>query len=225
MPETTTQETGADARVANEQALAAAREAAVQAERLRVSEIQSLGATATKYGIDGAVISEFIAKGVSVDLARKELFDRLEQRGKQDATGQPFVPIGEVSITRDGGENRLACMQMALLLRADGRFFLARRRDHNGNDLGEYLDGCGPDQQKRAAEMAREYRNFKLIDGQGSADFPRPQPARHGRDARRGAGAARPVAGTGVLRRRRRIHLGLSGDPGQRRQQDLAPGL
>ena len=164
MPETTTQETGADARVANEQALAAAREAAVQAERLRVSEIQSLGATATKYGIDGAVISEFIAKGVSVDLARKELFDRLEQRGKQDANGQPFVPIGEVSITRDGGENRLACMQMALLLRAEARFFLARRRDHNGNNLGEYLDGCGPDQQKRAAEMAREYRNFKLID-------------------------------------------------------------
>jgi hypothetical protein len=164
MPETTTQETGADARAANEQALAAAREQAVQAERARVSEIQSLGATATKYGIDGAVISEFIAKGVSVDLARKELFDRLEQRGKQDANRQPFVPIGEVSVTRDGGENRLACMQMALLLRADARFFLARRRDHNGNDLGEYLDGCGPDLQKRAAEMAREYRNFKLID-------------------------------------------------------------
>ena len=39
-------------------------------------------------------------------------------------------------------------MQMALLLRADGRFFLARRRDHNGNDLGEYLNGCGPDHQQ-----------------------------------------------------------------------------
>ena len=67
-------------------------------------------------------------------------------------------------MTRDAGETRLACMQMALLLRADARFFLARRRDHNGNDLGEYLDGCGPDMQNRAAEMAREYRNFKLID-------------------------------------------------------------
>ena len=67
-------------------------------------------------------------------------------------------------MTRDGLEQRLACMQMALLLRADGRFFLARRRDHNGNDLGEYLDGCGPEQQQRAVEMAREYRNFKLID-------------------------------------------------------------
>ena len=67
-------------------------------------------------------------------------------------------------MTRDGMEQRLACMQMALLLRADGRFFLARRRDHNGNDLGEYLDGYGPEQQQRAVEMAREYRNFKLID-------------------------------------------------------------
>ena len=53
MPETTTQETGADARAVNEQALAAAREEAVQAERQRVSEIQSLSATAIKYGIDG----------------------------------------------------------------------------------------------------------------------------------------------------------------------------
>ena len=225
MPETTTQETGADARVVNEQALAAAREEAVQAERLRVSEIQSLGATATKYGIDGAVISEFIAKGVSVDLARKELFDRLEQGAAGLPTASDSCPCGESSMTRDAGETRLACMQMALLLRADARFFLARRRDHNGNDLGEYLDGCGPDQQKRAAEMAREYRNFKLIDMAKEALSSRHQPARHGRDAHRGTGAARPVAGTGVLRRRRRIHRGLSGDPGQRRQQDPAPGL
>ena len=29
---------------------------------------------------------------------------------------------------------------------------------------GEYLDGYGPEQQRRAVEMAREYRNFKLID-------------------------------------------------------------
>ena len=166
MPQQTTQETGDQARVTNEQALAAAREEAVQGERQRVGEIQSLGATATRYGIDDAVISEFIAKGVSVDQARKDLFDQLAQKGKQSLNGSEFEIRGDggASVTRDGGEQRLACMQMALLLRADGRFFLARRRDHNGNDLGEYLDGCGPEQQKHAAEMAREYRNFKLID-------------------------------------------------------------
>jgi hypothetical protein len=166
MPQQTTQETGDQARITNEQALTAAREEAVQAERQRVGEIQSLGATATRYGIDDTVISEFIAKGVSVDQARKDLFDQLAQKGKQSLNGSEFEIRGDggASVTRDGGEQRLACMQMALLLRADGRFFLARRRDHNGNDLGEYLDGCGPEQQKQAAEMAREYRNFKLID-------------------------------------------------------------
>jgi hypothetical protein len=170
MEQTTTQDTGADARTVNEQALATAREEAVQAERQRVSEIQSLSATAIKYGIDGTVISEFIAKGVPVDQARKELFDKLAdlgERGMPPRPGErgPKVPTtGEVSLTRDGSEQHLACMQMALLLRADGRFFLARRRDHNGNETGEYLDGYGPEQQRRAVEMAREYRNFKLID-------------------------------------------------------------
>ena len=82
MEETTTQDTGADARTVNEQALAAARETAVQAERERVSEIESLRATATRYSIDGAVISQFIAKGTSADQARKELFVQLAEKGE-----------------------------------------------------------------------------------------------------------------------------------------------
>ncbi|MGD1073906.1 MAG: hypothetical protein ABSB15_27660 [Bryobacteraceae bacterium] len=163
MPETTTQDTGADARVVNEQALAAAREEAVQAERQRVSEIQALGAIT---GVDGAVISEFVAKGVSADQARKQITDRLAKKGTENLHGEEFItrPEGGASVTRDGMEQSLARMQMALLLRADGRFFLARRHDHNGNDVGEYLDGCGPEQQRKAAESAQEYRNFKLID-------------------------------------------------------------
>ena len=172
MEQTTTQATGADARAANEEALAAAREEAVQAERGRISEIQALSVTAIKYGIDETVTAEFITKGVSVDQARKELFVHLSKTGQQGVPPRagvagPEFPIrgeGGTSVTRDGMEQRLACMQMALLLRADGRFFLARRRDHNGNDAGEYLDGYGPEQQRRAVEMAREYRNFKLID-------------------------------------------------------------
>jgi hypothetical protein len=170
MEELSTQETGGDARVVNEQALAAAREEAVRAERQRVSEIQSLGATAIRHGVDEAVVAELIAKGTSVDQASKELFAKLADVGDQGMPPRPGekgpkVRIADqVSVTRDGGEQHLACMQMALLLRADARFFLARRRDHNGVDLGEYLDGCGPEQQRRAVEMAREYRNFKLID-------------------------------------------------------------
>ena len=83
----------------------------------------------------------------------------------QDGGKPPQIRIrDQVTVTRDGGEQSLARMQMALLLRGDGRFFLARRRDHNGHDLGEYLDGCGPEQHKRALEMAHEYRNFRLLD-------------------------------------------------------------
>ena len=172
MPEPTTQETGSDARVVNEQALAAARDEAVRAERQRVGEIESLRSVATQYGIEGAVISEFVAKGMSVDQARKELFAQFAKKGQQGLPPRPGAegpefPIrseGGASVTRDGLEQRLACMQMAMLLRTDARFFLARHRDHNGNDLGEYLNGCGPEQQNRALEMAREYRNFKLID-------------------------------------------------------------
>jgi hypothetical protein len=166
MEQTTTQEAGVDARVVNEQALAAAREEAVQAERQRVGEIQTLSVVANRNGIDATVIDEFIAKGVSADHARKDITDRIAKKGKQNLNGDDFEirEHGGASVTRDGLEQRLACMQMALLLRADGRFFLARRRDHNGNDLGEYLRGCGPQIQERAEDMGKQYRNFKLID-------------------------------------------------------------
>jgi hypothetical protein len=153
--------TGADARAVNEQALAAARDEAVTAERLRVSEIQSLGVTVHQYGIDGTVISDFIAKGVSVDQARKDLFAHLEQKGKKDANGGAFNPQGTGAAM--GGADvitkRLGCMQMSMLLRADSRFFLSR------DPLsGQFLAGCGEKPQQDAEEMAREYRNFKLID-------------------------------------------------------------
>jgi hypothetical protein len=164
MTETTQQGTGAgaDARAVNEQALAAARDEAVTAERLRVSEIQSLGATVGKYGIDGTVISDFIAKGVSVDQARKDLFAALESKGKRDATGGVFNPPPTIP-TFGGGKDvmvkRLECMQSAMLLRADSRFFLNRHPMS-----GQFLAGCGEKQQADAQDMAREYRNFKLID-------------------------------------------------------------
>jgi len=162
MPEATQEtETGADARAVNEQALAAAREQAVQAERERVSEIQSLGAISSKYGIEGTVISEFIAKGVSVDQARKDLFAHLATKGNQTTGGDEFK-LRNTGGSLGGGdamEKRLGCMQMSLLLRADSRFFLNRHPLS-----GQFLAGCGEKQQSEAEEMAREYRNFKLID-------------------------------------------------------------
>ena len=156
MPETTQQQgtAGVDARVVNEQALAAAREEAVQAERKRVSDIEALG---TIQGVDKALISEFIAKGVSVEAAGKEILNRLAKKGAEP----PIPPLGAPTIGRGGDavEKRLGCMQMSLLLRADSRFFLNRHPLS-----GQYLAGCGERQQAQAEEMAREYRNFKLIE-------------------------------------------------------------
>jgi hypothetical protein len=147
----------------NEQALAAAREEAVTAERLRVSEIQALGATVQPYGIDGpSMVSKFIKDGLSVDQARKELFAAMAHNGKKDATGEVFDPVPTIP-TSGGGKDvmvkRLECMQSAMLLRSDSRFFLNRHQLS-----GQFLAGCGEKQQQDAEAMAREYRNFKLID-------------------------------------------------------------
>lgn len=153
MPETA-QETGADARVVNEQALAAAREEAVQAERKRVADIEALGAI---QGVDKTLISEFVAKGVSADVAGKEILNKLAKKGSET----PITNLGAPTSGRGGDalEKRLGCMQMSLLLRADSRFFLNR---HPLN--GQFLAGCGETQQTHAEEMAREYRNFKLLE-------------------------------------------------------------
>ena len=59
----------------------------------------------------------------------------------------------------DAIQKRLGCMQMSMLLRADSRFFLNRHPMS-----GQFLAGCGEKQQADAQDMAREYRNFKLID-------------------------------------------------------------
>jgi len=153
MPETA-QEAGADARVVNEQALAAAREEAVQAERKRVADIEALSAI---QGVDKTLISEFIAKGVSADMAGKEILNKLATKGAETS----ITSLGAPTSGRGGDalEKRLGCMQMSLLLRADSRFFLNR---HPLN--GQFLAGCGETQQAHAEEMAREYRNFKLIE-------------------------------------------------------------
>ena len=153
MPETA-QETGTEARVIDEQALAAAREEAVQAERKRVADIEALG---TIQGVDKTLISQFIAKGVSADVAGKEILNKLAKKGAEP----PITPVGAPTSGRGGDavEKRLGCMQMSLLLRADSRFFLNRHPVS-----GQFLGGCGEKQQAQAEEMGREYRNFKLIE-------------------------------------------------------------
>jgi hypothetical protein len=159
MEQTTTQEAGADARVVNEQALAAARVGAVQAERQRVATIEFRAAN-LKTSLGDDFVHKAITDGKTPDEFSVDALAALNAKGEQNLSGDRFPIRGEhgASVTRDGVDQRLACMQMALLLRADGRFFLAK------TEGGEFLEGCGPEQQKKAAEMAHEYRNFKLLD-------------------------------------------------------------
>jgi hypothetical protein len=153
MTETTQQGTAVDARVVNEQALAAAREEAVTQERKRVSDIETLG---TIQGVEKAFVTELVAKGVSAADAGTQILNKLAA----DAARRKIVNHGPgTGGGTDAIQKRLDCMQSALLLRADSRFFL-----HRQPLSGAFLSGCGEPQHREAEEKAREYRNFKLID-------------------------------------------------------------
>jgi hypothetical protein len=152
MTETTQQGTAVDAPVVNEQALAAAREEAVAQERKRVSDIETLG---TIQGVDKAFVTDLVAKGVSAADAGTQILNKLAEAAKRKIVDLGPGARGGV----DGIEKRLDCMQAALLLRADSRFFLNRQPL-----TGLFLAGCGEQQHREAEEKAREYRNFKLID-------------------------------------------------------------
>ena len=172
MPETTTQETGADARAVNEQALAAAREEAVQAERQRVSEIQALGATAIKYGIDDdrhqrvhrqGRVRRSGAEG-AVRPARDEGQAGSRRHGA-DGSGSDSRARWH-SVTRDGMEQRLA-------LHADGA--AAARR-------WPVLPGAAPGpQRQRPRRVSRRLRSRAAAAGRrDGARVPQFQAHRHG---------------------------------------------
>ena len=192
----------------NEQALAAAREEAVRAERERVSEIQSLAlphsntaSTAPSSASSSPRACPSIRPGRTVCPSRERRVSRAtpgRRRGPEFPDPRRGRRLGD---PRRHGE--------AACLHADGA--VAARRwpvlpgaapDHNGNDLGEYLDGCGPEQQRQAEEMAREYRNFKLIDM--AKEYLQFRGINHrgmGQHADRGTGAAGTVPRSGVSSR------------------------
>ena len=234
MPEPTTQETGADARVVNEQALAAARDEAVRAERQRVGEIESLRSVATQYGIEGAVISEFVAKG---DVRRSGPKGTVRAVREEGTAGPAAASGSRRSGVSDSQRGRRLC---------DPRRPGAAPRLHADGDVAAhgrtFLPGAASrPQRERPRRVSQRLRPGTAEPGpRNGSRVPQLQAHRHGqgvprteggarardgRDAHRGTGPPGSVARAGVLRGRRRIHLGLPGDRGQRRQQDPAPGL
>jgi len=148
---------GVEARM-NEQELVAARGEAVKLERERVVEIEHR-ATRFKSILGDDFVRKAIADGKTADQFSVDAFEALSAKGQQTVGGEERPIRSEFSITRDGGETRLAAMQNAMLLRHDPKFFLAKHPK-----TGEMLSGCGQEHQRRAEEMGREYVGLSLME-------------------------------------------------------------
>lgn len=113
--ETTTQDPGVDARQ-NEVALAAARDEAVKAERLRASTIRAIATGPFK--VEESFLAALIDEGVSVDVARERIMTKLDAEYRKN----PTVPINPPHFGgKDEVDKRREGMEAALLLRGNPR--------------------------------------------------------------------------------------------------------
>jgi hypothetical protein len=134
----------------------------IQAEGTRAADIRAAASPFKSLKED--FVTKLIDGGGSAEDARKAILTELAAVGQQGADGKEFKIYSEVGVSRDGKEVRFAQMQMALLLRANSQFFLGRKVDHAGNPTSEFLAGFGPEVQKRAEDMGREYRGMTLLE-------------------------------------------------------------
>ena len=112
--ESTTQDAGVEARQ-NEVALAAARDEAVKAERLRASTIRAI--TSGPFRVEESFIAALIDEGVSVETARERIMTKLDADFQKHPTlpTNPAVTFGG----RDEVDKRREGMEAALFLRAN----------------------------------------------------------------------------------------------------------
>ena len=114
--ETTTQDPGVEARQ-NEVALAAARDEAVKAERLRANTIRAIATGPFK--VEETFLVALIDEGVSVDAARERIMTKLDAEYRKRPTVQINPP--EVGGGKDEADKRREGMEAALLLRGNPR--------------------------------------------------------------------------------------------------------
>jgi hypothetical protein len=114
--ETTTQDPGVEARQ-NEVALAAARDEAVKAERLRASTIRAIATGPFK--VEEIFLAALIDEGVSVDTARERIMTKLDAEYRKN----PTLPINPPATFggKDEVDKRREGMEAALLLRGNPR--------------------------------------------------------------------------------------------------------
>jgi len=114
--ETATQDPGVEARQ-NEVSLAAARDEAVKAERLRASTIRAIATGPFK--VEESFLAALIDEGVSVDTARERIMTKLDA----DFRKHPILPINPLATFggKDEVDKRREGMEAALLLRGNPR--------------------------------------------------------------------------------------------------------
>ena len=135
--ETTTQAAGEEARQ-NEVNLAAARDEAVKAERLRATNIRTI---ALPFQLEEAFVTALIDDGSSVEIARERIMTKLAAQ----YTATPINPTNPtVTMTADETDKRRAGMEASILFRGDPGDATLREagRDYAGLTLVDVAREC-----------------------------------------------------------------------------------
>jgi hypothetical protein len=139
----------------------AIRNEAVQAERVRCSEIKKI---VTAVRLESDVADQLIASGVSIEEARKAVLEKV-------AAKQAEVRTTNVDVTRDENETRLRGFENALLNRYDGKNKL---EDHGRKvrsfSLLDMARECVERKGVRTAEMSRMEIAGRALHS--TSDFP-----------------------------------------------------
>lgn len=137
---------------------------AARARFQTAAEIKLMGSQMKKHGVTEEFTSSLIDQGLAPDQARQKIFEQLAASGQQSANGRDFPIQSEVQLSRDGADTQFSLLKAAVMLRADRHFLMARKRDARGEMTGEFLAGCGPEQQRKLEDLGREYQSFSLIE-------------------------------------------------------------
>jgi hypothetical protein len=118
-------------------------------------EIRNAGKPFERWGLTEEFVNSLVDEGVTLAVAR----ERMQNKLVEIAGEKPIH--GEVTITRDNQVTKLGCMQEALTLRCNPSFYLQKRLDPATGKY-EFASDGGPERQRRAEEMGREYRGYIL---------------------------------------------------------------
>ena len=168
--ETTTQEPGVEARQ-NEVDLAAARDEAVKAERLRASTIRAIAIGPFK--VAESFLAALIDEGVSIDTARERIMTKLDAEYRMT----PIVPINPPAsfVSSDETDKRREGMEAALMLRGSPRAsgeMVEKGRDFAGLTLVDMARECLNAVGVKTRGMSRnEIARVALQGRNGAAEY------------------------------------------------------